>query len=272
MNTFDALPKDKQDRIINAALSTFAVHGYRKASVSDIARAAGISKAMVFTYFGSKAELYEFLLHYIMRVTLDTLERVKPQLAAITDYFERYIFTAQIKLDLMKINRAIMDFSASMYTERDPEVRPAIEATIADAFKIRDMFVTSGIDAKKFKDPNDVAKMDKFIRWLSEGCLDEWKSSDTQDDIVALFHECFDALKHHYYKEEYLSECNPIQTRSAKTVFAYIPNKNRSLQTLRLEMAKFKCRQGRRTKSYRVVRQGRERSIRLNLAISSGFE
>ena len=41
---FFDLKKEKQDRMINAALKTFALHGYRHASTDDIVREASISK------------------------------------------------------------------------------------------------------------------------------------------------------------------------------------------------------------------------------------
>jgi len=54
---------EKQNLIIDAALKTFAMHGYKKTSISDIASTAGISKAMVFHYFGTKKELYLYLVN-----------------------------------------------------------------------------------------------------------------------------------------------------------------------------------------------------------------
>lgn len=48
MEKFFTLTEEKQATIRNAALSCFAKHGYEKASVNDIAVAAGISKASVF--------------------------------------------------------------------------------------------------------------------------------------------------------------------------------------------------------------------------------
>ena len=59
METFSSLSEQKQTAVRNAALSCFAKHGYDKASVNDIATAAGISKASMFQYFGSKQALYE---------------------------------------------------------------------------------------------------------------------------------------------------------------------------------------------------------------------
>lgn len=64
MEKFFAISEEKQTTIRNAALACFAKHGYEKASINDIASAAGISKASMFQYFGSKPALYEYLLHY----------------------------------------------------------------------------------------------------------------------------------------------------------------------------------------------------------------
>ncbi|MBQ7550487.1 MAG: TetR family transcriptional regulator, partial [Bacteroidales bacterium] len=43
MEKFFALSKEKQDTVRNAALVCFSKHGYEKASIHDIAVAAGIS-------------------------------------------------------------------------------------------------------------------------------------------------------------------------------------------------------------------------------------
>lgn len=61
---FFDLKKEKQDRMINAALKVFALNGYRHASTDDIVLEAGISKGLLFHYFGSKIGLYEFLFDY----------------------------------------------------------------------------------------------------------------------------------------------------------------------------------------------------------------
>ena len=48
---FFDLKKEKQDRMINAALKVFALNGYRHASTDDIVREAAISKGLLFHYF-----------------------------------------------------------------------------------------------------------------------------------------------------------------------------------------------------------------------------
>ena len=48
----------KTDHILDAALPVFVRHGFRKASMADIARAAGISRASLYLSFNSKEDLF----------------------------------------------------------------------------------------------------------------------------------------------------------------------------------------------------------------------
>lgn len=64
---FFDLKKEKQDRMINAALKIFALQGYRHASTDDIVREASISKGLLFHYFESKLGVYSFVYDYSVR-------------------------------------------------------------------------------------------------------------------------------------------------------------------------------------------------------------
>lgn len=64
---FFDLKKEKQDRMINAALKVFALQGYRHASTDEIVREAGISKGLLFHYFTSKLGVYSFVYDYSVR-------------------------------------------------------------------------------------------------------------------------------------------------------------------------------------------------------------
>ena len=48
----------KRERIVDAAMRTFAEHGYQGARVEDIASELGIAKGSIFQHFGSKAGLF----------------------------------------------------------------------------------------------------------------------------------------------------------------------------------------------------------------------
>jgi AcrR family transcriptional regulator len=51
---FADLRKDRRQAILDAALQVFANHGYHSASVSMIAKEAGVSKGLMYNYFESK--------------------------------------------------------------------------------------------------------------------------------------------------------------------------------------------------------------------------
>jgi AcrR family transcriptional regulator len=54
--------EERRERIVQAAMEVFAERGYQEASMSEIARAAGITPAVIYDHFPSKAELQIWLL------------------------------------------------------------------------------------------------------------------------------------------------------------------------------------------------------------------
>lgn len=75
---FFDLNKEKQDRMINAALKVFALQGYRHASTDDIVREASISKGLLFHYFGSKLGVYTFVYEYSVRYMMLEMDHINP--------------------------------------------------------------------------------------------------------------------------------------------------------------------------------------------------
>ena len=96
---FFDLKKEKQDRMINAALKSFALQGYLHANTDQIVKDAGISKGLLFHYFETKLGLYSFAYEYSVRYMLLELDSVigqkKPQ-----DLFDtlRQVETAHVRV------------------------------------------------------------------------------------------------------------------------------------------------------------------------------
>jgi AcrR family transcriptional regulator len=59
--TFFALPDDKRDRVIDAAILEFAAWPYGVASLDRIASAARVSKGSLYQYFDDKRDVYAWL-------------------------------------------------------------------------------------------------------------------------------------------------------------------------------------------------------------------
>ena len=67
------MDKEKQDRIINAAIKEFAQKGYDNASTNEIVKEAGISKGLLFHYFQNKKQLYLFLYEHMIDILMEKI-------------------------------------------------------------------------------------------------------------------------------------------------------------------------------------------------------
>lgn len=64
--------------ILDAALEVFSQHGYRGATLDQIAEASGLSKPNMLYYFESKEEIHVTLLNQLMAAWLDPLAQIDP--------------------------------------------------------------------------------------------------------------------------------------------------------------------------------------------------
>ena len=122
---FFDLKKEKQDRMINAALKIFALHGYRHASTDDIVREAAISKGLLFHYFGSKVGVYAFVYDYSVRYM--TLELKSMVSAEETDLFELVKQSECARMHVMRGYPYMQQFLNRSMSEDVSEALLAIE-------------------------------------------------------------------------------------------------------------------------------------------------
>jgi AcrR family transcriptional regulator len=116
---FFDLKKEKQDRILNGALKIFALNGYKNGSTDVIVKEAGISKGLLFHYFGTKQELYRFLRDYSIRfLQLEIRSNVS---ASETDYFTIWRQIIASEESIMDQYPYMIAFLESAETETDPD-------------------------------------------------------------------------------------------------------------------------------------------------------
>lgn len=80
---------ERKRTIIRAARPLFASKGFSGTTVRDIAKAAGISEALLYRHFSSKESLYNEISHYAWDVTniiSASLDKLKPGAEALTMY------------------------------------------------------------------------------------------------------------------------------------------------------------------------------------------
>lgn len=204
MEKFTGLPEEKQSKIIDGALASFSLNGYKKTSVSDIAVSAGISKAMVFHYFGTKKELYVYLIGYCTSLIMNQIQEKFDH--SVTDFFDRIMMTASTKISAMEKHPSCLSFLSSIYFEQDPEVKQEIKAALATGEGFRSSLAYDGIDLHKFKEGVDPKLVMKLLQRYTEGHINELPNHAAVD-VEAInneFHACIRLLRNNLYKEEYL--------------------------------------------------------------------
>jgi AcrR family transcriptional regulator len=74
------MPRERREQLIlDVAGAVFAREGFHPASMDEIAEQAGVSKPMLYAYFGSKDGLYLAYIDRAGRDLLDRLERAAPR-------------------------------------------------------------------------------------------------------------------------------------------------------------------------------------------------
>ncbi|PWV97506.1 TetR family transcriptional regulator [Hoeflea marina] len=67
---------ENEGRILGAALDAFSAHGFRGATIDQIAEGAGMSKPNLLYYFRRKQDIYEALIAHLLETWLAPLEHI----------------------------------------------------------------------------------------------------------------------------------------------------------------------------------------------------
>ena len=117
---FFDLAREKQDKMINGAIETFAKNGYKHATTDDMVKAVGVSKGLWFHYFGSKEGIYLFAYDYSVKYML--LELSTAFDGSETDYFEIMLKTEKTKAKVRRNYPYMPDFLRTAQHELDEEI------------------------------------------------------------------------------------------------------------------------------------------------------
>ena len=154
---FFDLKKEKQDRMINAALKVFAIQGYRHGSTDDIVREAAVSKGLLFHYFGNKVGVYQFIYDYSVRyMTLElrsSVDSKESDLFTVLKQMERARMHAMRGYPYMQqfLNRSMSEdwYEALLAVEEKKNVLE--EACAAIDAQIDYTALPAGIDGEKLR-------------------------------------------------------------------------------------------------------------------------
>ena len=161
-----AMEPDKRDRVINASMKEFA-KGFKSACTDTIVREAGISKGLLFHYFGTKDGLYSFILQnacemiYNEYLTLIDLAQM--------DIIEKIWQMTLLKMDLTYKHPALFDFLAKAYMELQENPNDEFTTYFEKTRSVATERVLADVDTSLFKDGVDAKKAANIILWTLNG-------------------------------------------------------------------------------------------------------
>ncbi|WP_299503384.1 TetR family transcriptional regulator C-terminal domain-containing protein [uncultured Roseobacter sp.] len=129
-------------RILDAALDVFSMHGYRGATLDQIAEAAGLSKPNILYYFDGKEEIHVTLLNQLMETWLEplvTLDRDGDPLQEILSYVQRKLDMAR---DLPRESRLF----AGEILQGAPRMAPHLQSGLQPLFEEKCAVIQSWMD------------------------------------------------------------------------------------------------------------------------------
>lgn len=190
-NSFENLEITKQEAIRTACLEEFVRSGYSCASTNVMYKNAGISKGLLFYYFGSKKELFLYLVDYCTKLLSDSfydglvLER--------EDIFKRMIHLTLRKWALHEKYPLEYGLLAKLLLDCPPDIEQKINKMKKDNAERAMQTIMHNLDLSDLRPDIDKTKAVKMVLFVIEGFksanIEKYKLnprplSELQDEIM----------------------------------------------------------------------------------------
>jgi len=193
----------KRSVIMQAALQEFAQQGYEKASTNQITQKAGVSKGLLFHYFGSKKQLYLDTLdmcidHFLicMDEKLDSISK---------DIFQRIIDVNLIKLEMLTSEPVMQQIVTQAFLDPPEEVKSEIQTRQERIEKQYLPYLTNEIDTRSFRKDIESYRLVNYIvmvvNSLGDKYIQAYKAANCQypevlQDFIVELEEYLDLIKY----------------------------------------------------------------------------
>ncbi|MCK8061057.1 MULTISPECIES: TetR/AcrR family transcriptional regulator [unclassified Fusibacter] len=197
------LNNEKIPRVINSAFEIFTKNDYEKASMNNIVKASGVSKGLIYHYFGNKEGLFNFLFDFAMNMSFkginDSIDWTN------TDFFDRYKMMVAAKLGYFKTYPYMLSFFDKYRTHtRTKNIKINFEKEYPG---FRDKIYHYNILFDTLREDVDVEKMINVLRWTVKGMMQDFIDSYEVDEFDIktnhFIEECdeyIDFMKEQFYK------------------------------------------------------------------------
>ncbi|MCL1849440.1 MAG: TetR/AcrR family transcriptional regulator [Clostridiales bacterium] len=213
---------DLRERILLAAIEEFGRMPYATASTNAIVQKAGVSKGLLFHYFGNKESLYHACVDYVFGQIWDYIkDRLDfPE----ADIFSRVRHSLRIKMEFYQAKPVLMELASKLW---DSANRPDIEAYIrrlsgatpADLVSkptenltdvsifilgkdVDQVALSDGIDIEKALDYMSILLNASWDRFTEKFGRDPFRISDNMGEYLAETDVILGIIQHGVYRNE----------------------------------------------------------------------
>lgn len=165
---FEALPEEKRNRIIRICVEEFAEHGYTMASTNHIIERAGISKGILFHYFGNKKNLFLYIVNHAFSFYMQKIKQL--YLKPSQDLFERLAESSLVKLRMFAEDSILARFYMNAFTNPPDELKKELKDIYDIQYRESVPFVVrNDIDTGRFRKGVDPEKAFKMLLLFFQG-------------------------------------------------------------------------------------------------------
>jgi AcrR family transcriptional regulator len=174
---------EREEQMVAVAVAEFATNGYAGASMVEIARRAGISKPLIYQYFGSKDGLFLTCLHTVSGGLLDRLQAAELD---VDDSVASRIYPLRAIFEALEPQRAAwrMLFDPSMPSSGDI-------ASAADDYRARMTDIAASgsarfLQARGIDNPADTSALTSVWMGVVNSLVEWWLEhpEESADDMI----------------------------------------------------------------------------------------
>lgn len=156
-----------QERILRAALEVFSEKGFAAAPTEEIARRAGVNKAMLYYYVGNKEELFTAA---VLRVITPARDAVERALEKIDSPPEKLALVQATFARLFNENPHLPRLMLRMLATELEQIPPAVLAAMARVYTITATTVAEGVRDGSLRPVNPVLAHLMLVGSLALAC------------------------------------------------------------------------------------------------------
>lgn len=206
---FERIPAAEQQRILEVCIEEFSQNGYQAASTNAIVQHAGIPKGTLFYYFGSKKDLYLYVIDHAVSRFIESFSQLTGDLP--DDLFERLMQRGRARMQFVVQEPRLYQLFFNAFINAPEEIQAELQSRFAGNFQSSSHRLLEGLDLSRFRDDIPVAKAVELVNLLLEGLYNRYlpvfrslspaESLALVDQISIETQTYFEMLKKGLYKD-----------------------------------------------------------------------